>query len=175
MEIKLERIIVREFKIIDIDDVHEYASDLDTVKYMLFGPNTYEETKSFIETVVNVYNKEENKKVYEFAIEYKGKVIGATSIYLDENNVGELGWILNKKYRRNGFMYEAVSSVINYIKNNTNIKKLIAHCDSRNVPSYKLMEKLGMTRISLVKNCRKDKKTGEYIFDELMYELVLGD
>jgi len=40
--IATERLLLREFAAEDLDDVHAYASDMDTVRFMEWGPNTPE-------------------------------------------------------------------------------------------------------------------------------------
>lgn len=81
----------------------------------------------------------------EFAMLYQDEQIGAVGIYL-ENGVGELGWIVNKKYWRNGFAYEAAKALVTYFTEHMGTTHFIAHCDTENTASYKVMEKLGMVR-----------------------------
>ena len=38
--IRTARLLLREFQAGDLDDIHAYASDQDTVRYMEWGPNT---------------------------------------------------------------------------------------------------------------------------------------
>ena len=63
-----------------------------------------------------------------------------------ENGTGEVGWIINKNYWRNGFAYEAAKALIQYVKTETKVNHFLAHCDTENIASYKVMEKLGMVR-----------------------------
>lgn len=41
-EIRTPRLLLREFTPADLDDVHAYAADLATVRYMDWDPNTLE-------------------------------------------------------------------------------------------------------------------------------------
>ena len=63
-----------------------------------------------------------------------------------ENDAGELGWIIHKNYWGNGFAYEAAKALVWYMKNKVEVKHFLAHCDTENIASYKVMEKLGMIR-----------------------------
>ncbi|MBD5137420.1 MAG: GNAT family N-acetyltransferase [Lachnospiraceae bacterium] len=76
---------------------------------------------------------------------YSDEHIGAVSVYF-ENDTGELGWIINKNYWRNGFAYEAAKALIYYTKTKIKVNHFLAHCDTENIASYKVMEKLGMSR-----------------------------
>lgn len=44
MQHETERLLLREFTSADFDDVHAYSSDYETVRHMMFGPNTPEQT-----------------------------------------------------------------------------------------------------------------------------------
>ncbi len=144
-EIKTERLLLRPLSISDLKTVHEYASDEENTRFMMRLPNrTIEETEDFLTLVTKEWEKTE-PSFYEFAIESNGVQIGAVSIYLDESKeVGELGWILNKKYQGMGYAAEAASAIKDFAFNILHVKKLIAQCDYRNAPSYRLMERIGM-------------------------------
>jgi RimJ/RimL family protein N-acetyltransferase len=130
----------------DLQTVHEYASDPETTKYMLYLPNKkLEETHSFLARVSAEWQKEE-PSFYEFAIIYNSIHIGAVSVYLNkEKTEGELGWILNKKYWGKGFATEAALAVKSFAVKELKVKKLVAHCDSRNLKSAHVMEKIGLS------------------------------
>jgi RimJ/RimL family protein N-acetyltransferase len=85
---------------------------------------------------------------FEYGIEYQGKIIGGIGLIINyENNTAEIGWILNEAYQRQGFTYEAAKQMIEFARS-LGVKSIHATADSRNVASYKLMEKLGMVHIS---------------------------
>ena len=49
MEKQTERLLLREFSPSDFEDVHDYSSDYETVRHMMFGPNTPEQTRAYLE------------------------------------------------------------------------------------------------------------------------------
>ncbi len=82
-----------------------------------------------------------------YAIELKdtGKVIG--NIYCGKRDFEdrEVGYIINKKYQRSGYAYEALSAVMcECFKEG--VHRIFAECDPRNTGSWKLLEKVGMKR-----------------------------
>ncbi len=145
-EIKTERLLLRPLNISDLKTVHEYATDEENTRFMMRLPNrTIEETTEFLTLVTKEWEKPE-PTFYEFAIVSNGLHIGAMSVHLDESQeVGELGWILNKKFQGMGFATEAASAIKDFAFNILHLKKIIARCDHRNAPSYRLMERIGMT------------------------------
>ncbi len=155
-----------------LNSTHEYASDLDNTKYMVHLPNIdIGETKSFLDRVQAEWEKC-NPDYYEFAILFDEVHIGAVSIYIDKDNAeGELGWIISKKNWGHGYAVEAAREIINFAKQELKINKFIAHCDSENVSSYRVMDKLGMSLADKTKG-RKNKSSDEDR-EELMYLLEL--
>lgn len=172
--IKTNRLLLRKVNYSDIDDIHEYASNEEVVKYMLFGPNTFEESKEYVNLVIEVFYKEIPLRHYEYAIEFENHLIGCVSICLNEKlDKGELGWILNPLYHRQGIMKEAATALINFVNTKVGVNSFISRCDSRNVSSYKLMESLGMKLDHINKDTIVDKKSGLHKFDEFVYQLHL--
>ncbi|MDO9629559.1 MAG: GNAT family N-acetyltransferase [Acholeplasmataceae bacterium] len=172
--IQTKRLILRPFRYSDIDSIHLYASNLEITKYMLFGPNTYEETSSFVHLIIETWYKESPIRHYEMVVEKDGTVLGAVSIHLAEDLLeGEMGWISHQEFWGKGYITEAALALKEFAIIELKVKKLIAHCDSRNISSMRVMEKIGLKKAELTKNVRRDKKSGEYIYDELRYELLI--
>lgn len=144
-EIKTARLLLRPLDISDLNTVHEYASDDENTRYMIRLPNrTLAETAEFLTRVTEEWQKDE-PTFYEFAVVLNGLQIGAVSVYSDEQKeTGELGWILNKRFHGMGYATEAALAIKDFALNTLYFKKLIAHCDYRNAPSARVMEKIGL-------------------------------
>lgn len=144
-EIKTERLLLRPLNISDLNTVHEYASDYENTRYMMWLPNrTIEETAEFLNGVAKEWEKDE-PSFHVFAVVLNGSQIGAVSVYLnDDRTIGELGWILNKKFQKKGYAYESALAIKDFALNTVHLKKLVAQCDHRNAPSYRLMERIGL-------------------------------
>lgn len=145
MIIKTARLLLRPLSLDDLKTVHEYASDIENTQYMLFLPNaTEQDTEAFLASVEQEWQKE-HPSVYEFAIVLDAVQIGAVSISLQETlQQGEIGWILNKRYWNLGYVTEAAAAILNFANTQLHLQSVIAQCDSRNIASSKVMEKLGM-------------------------------
>ena len=144
-EIKTDRLLLRPLGSEYLLSVNEYSTDPDNARYMVFLPReNLEETAAFLKNVDAEWEKE-NPAFWEFAILHAGKHIGAVSVYF-QGAAGELGWILNKKYWGNGFALEAAKAVIDFAVREKETTHFIAHCDTANTASCRVMEKLGMVR-----------------------------
>lgn len=171
IEIYTRRLHLKPLESQYLQTVNEYATDPENTKFMCRLPNqNIEETANFLSNVDSEWKKEE-PEYYEFAILYKSQHIGAVSIYF-EQGIGELGWIVNKKYWRNGFAYEAAKALVEYFIAHMGTTHFIAHCDTENIASYKTMEKLGMVRTGEWGG-RRNRAALQDSF-EYQYELIIS-
>ena len=164
---------IRPFKTEDLLNIHAYASNEETTKYMLWGPNTLEDTQGFLNYVLSCYEKNPITH-YEYGVEYEGNIIGGIALIVDyETMKAEMGWIIHKDYQRRGIMYQAALQIIEFAKT-LNIKTIYATADSRNVASYKLMEKLGFHYVKTDYHVRLNKLTQQKDLDQVYYEMDLS-
>ena len=146
MELKTGRLVLRPLCTGDLDTCNQYAMDAQTCRYMLFLPNhTSAETRAFLQCCEENWRQDPIER-FEFAITLDGRHIGAVSLSREEAGM-EIGWILNKAYQGQGYALEAARALMDFAENALGCGRIVAHCDTRNAPSYRLMEKLGMRRV----------------------------
>lgn len=124
---------------------HEYASDRETCKFMLFLPNdTLADTLDYLRDAEAEAAKDQ-PSYYEMAVFLGDMHIGAVSLYLGgEPESAELGWTFNKRYHGHGYATEAAGALLKFAADELGIRRFCAHCDSENAASRRVMEKLGM-------------------------------
>ena len=151
--LKTERLVLRPWRIEDLDDFFEYAS-VDGVGQMAgWAPHkTKEESLQILNRFI------EHKRT--FALEYKGKVIGSLGIEEYDEDIlpefsdkrgREIGYVLSKDYWGCGLMPEAVKTVINYCFNQLHLDFLVCCHYDFNVRSRRVQEKCGFTHYKLTK------------------------
>jgi len=172
MEIRTERLVLRPVTMEYLHSTHAYASDLENTRLMMFLPYaSIEETRSAIRESMAQWRMEKPHH-REFVILKDGEHIGSVTLYfLDDRSEGELGWILNRKFWGQGYVSEAAGAILKYAKEQCAVRRVIACCDSENLPSRRVMEKLGMRHCETGK--RKNRSMGETERIELIYELYL--
>lgn len=169
--IKTNRLILRPMDINDLNDIYEYSKSPTISQYMYFKRiDDINQMKEYISNCIEQYNKKD-KDIHSLSIIYNSKVIGEIALLFFEEGT-ELFWIISEKYQNQGFAYEAAVAYIDYIKDNFNLSKISAHCDTRNVPSKKLMEKLGFKYLKEDDRIYPDDRSPAF---EYSYELVLGE
>ncbi len=88
------------------------------------------------------------------ALKETGELIGACGLKrLDADTAPneikgniEIGWIFGEKYWRKGYASEAANASLDYAFARTDAARVIALTSQSNIPSWKMMEKLGMQR-----------------------------
>lgn len=159
--IQTDRLLLRPLSPDDLETVHEYASDPENTRYMLFLPNaSIAETAAFLASAEQEWQREQPTS-FEFAVVLDGLQIGAVFVALsEEGEQGEIGWILNKKYWNRGYATEAAKAVLAFAKEQLHLRQAVAHCDARNAASANVMKKLGM-RLADANGTRTYAKRGE--------------
>lgn len=161
-----ERLVIKPVAVSDTEEIHKYAGDKE-IDMMLFLPNdNIEQTIEFTKNAVREWAKE-NPSVREFVMLYNGKIIGGIGLETVDESAYEIGWVISKDHRNNGFVTEAGKALVGYAFEVLSAKRVIAHCDVRNKASEKVMQKLGMT-LDDNSGTRFYEKTG-VTAGELMY------
>ena len=167
--IKTARLILRPLSPSDLETTHQYASDAENCKYMINLPNRdLTETKAFL-SCAEIEWLMDKPEFYEYAICLDGKHIGAVSLTLVGDGIGEIGWILHKDYHGKGYATEAAIEIVKLARR-LSLSKVIAHCDIRNVRSRLLMERLGMRFVEESPRYYADNRGSSF---EMKYELIL--
>jgi aminoglycoside 6'-N-acetyltransferase len=150
--IETERLILRPLRTSDVDDLYEYQSDAEIVRYIPWPERSREQVIEALEKALTV-GKSELKDENDFIIlawelKSSGKVIGQSNTSLKSTNdqLADIGWVTHPDYHRQGFALEATQALMKYVFDNFPVHRIIADIDTRNPESAKLAEKLGMRR-----------------------------
>ena len=165
MHIKTKRLLIREFEYKDWQDVYEYTSDINVMKYIPEGVFTEEDAKEFVNK-----NKSDNAEKFPVVLMDEDIVIGHIVFhrYFGEHTY-EIGWVFNPKYQNQGYASEAAQTILEYGFKEINLHRIIATCQPENIPSYRVMEKIGMRREGFFKKCIP--KDNEW-WDEYYYAIL---
>lgn len=171
MRITTQRLALEPISLDYLESTYAYASDLETTHYMCFYPHdSIEETRAFIQSGMEEWGKEHPAR-YEFVVLEGERQVGSITLDRLEDGAVELTWILDKRYWGRGYAAEAARAVMAWSRDNADMHRFIAQCDSENEHSRRLMERLGMRRVPGIGK-RKNRSTDEERL-ELTYELVI--
>lgn len=138
-KIETSRLILRNFMETDFDDLYEYISDPEVVKFEPYKAMNKEETQDNLKWRISTDEM--------IAVELKetGKVIGNIYSGIREFESREIGYVFNKKFWGQGFAKEAAKAVID-AGFMSGVHRVFAECDPENESSWRLLEALGFVR-----------------------------
>ncbi|MCL1806123.1 MAG: GNAT family N-acetyltransferase [Oscillospiraceae bacterium] len=164
-----ERLRIRPFTPDDWPDLFEYLSDEEVMKHEPYDPFSEEASKK------EAVRRAEDSAFRAVCLKDGGKLIG--NIYLAKQDFDrwELGYVFNKNYHRKGYATEAARAVLDDVFRNQNARRVIAMCNPLNMPSWRLLERLGLRREGhLIKNIyfKKDQAGNPIWLDTYEYGLL---
>lgn len=153
--IETERLVLRPMRMDDVDNLLEYQSHPEIVRYIPWPERTREQVVAAAEKAITsaTFNLKEDNEflilVWEIRSgEFKGKVIGQSNMGLKSLRDGcaDIGWVTHQDFQRQGYAFEATAALMKYAFENFPIRRLIADIDTRNPESAAMAAKLGMRR-----------------------------
>ena len=145
--LETDRCIVREITVEDVDRLYEIYADEDVKRYI---EDLYSDKEKEIEHTINYITHQ--YRFYEYGLwvvisKETNELIGRAGIFdRDKQDATELGFVFEKNSWGKGIATEVLSAIMNYAREELDIKKLYAHADKDNIRSKKLLEKLGFTQ-----------------------------
>lgn len=143
--LKTERLVIRRFRMDDAVACFDFMSDeqgtyMDCCKtFYTMDDEYWEQMKLF----------EQREGQYVIILQSTNEVIGSINVFVDNSRVvesREIGYGISPKYQRNGYAFEAVSAILNLLQKDLLIDMVVAGVLPENIPSIKLLEKLGFKR-----------------------------
>lgn len=147
--IRTARLLLREFRETDESDVHEYGGDVAVSGYVIWGPNTPEETRDVLNDRIEKQRIWPRNEV-DLAIELskEKKLIGSISLSIQrgDDRIASFGYAVNRRYWGQGYATEAADALLSRAFQKLRLHRVWATCDTRNVASWRVMERVGMKR-----------------------------
>jgi len=162
-----KRVIIRNIRLEDARDYSKFG-----VSDRTYGKiNNKKRAEKFIKASIK------SKTWFELVVILKetNKLIGAVALFhLDWYNfkAGEVGYTINKEYRKKGYAAESVGSLIDYCFEKMKLRKIYADTEPDNKGSQGVLEKLGFKLEGRPRE--KNLIKGKWV-DELDYGLLKRD
>ena len=176
MEKETQRLLLREFAPEDFEDVHAYSSDYENVKHMMFGPNTPEQTRDYLERQCVEERNASPRMHYNFAIQRKdtGRVIGGVSFHMNwRRDDAILGAVLNRHEAGRGYMTEAMKCLQRIAFEDLKLHRLHAVCDVENTAMIRVMEKCGFRNEGrMIQRGKARPEAEKPYFDQFGYAIL---
>ncbi len=145
--IETPRLLVRKFLQSDATDLYEYLSRPEIYKFEPGAPISLAEAEDM------AARRAVGEEFYAVVLKANQKMVGHlyfAQIEPKEFLTWELGYIFNPAYQKHGYASESARALIEYGFANLGVHRVVAHCNPRNVASWRVMEKVGMRREALL-------------------------
>lgn len=167
--LETERLTLRTLKSSDVADLKEWLSNSTLYQYWGKRPS-----KSDLNPEIIFQKENKPTKSFHWGIVHKkdNKVIGEMWVYLIENDrMAKVAFRLSPIYQGKKIMIEALSSVVMFCFEETELQRLWADVHTLNIASYKTLEKIGFKREGQI---REGKMVNTYC-DYYLYGMIKTD
>lgn len=134
-----QRLILRRFRKEDIQDLYEYLSDEEVVRFEPYRPMDLQAVGENLDWRIST------EEMIAVELKTTGKLIG--NVYLGKRDFEalEIGYAFNRQFWGQGYATESCKALIE-LAVSRGIHRVYAECDPCNIASWKLLEKLGFRR-----------------------------
>ena len=161
-----ERIQLRPFSLDDAEDMYEFLSDEEAIRFTFDQHKELDQTKNLL---ANYYLKEPIGK-YAIVLKENNKMIGTVEFRVKEHNKsGELGYTLNRQFWGQGYATEAGKLILDLAFNVFDLERVYAEYDVRNEASGKVLNRLGMKCDGIL---RRNHMVKGFLADSAYYSIL---
>jgi ribosomal-protein-alanine N-acetyltransferase len=165
-----QRLLLRPFEPGDVVDVLAYRNDPEFARFLSHIPQPF--TRADAEAFVALNMAEPWDRSPTFAVVLAGRVIGTVNLELDPpTRSAMLGYAIGRPWWSQGLATEAARAVMDWGIESFRLARIWASTDARQIRSQRVLEKLGLTRRTLVLG-HHTGRDGERI-DEVLYAIEL--
>jgi RimJ/RimL family protein N-acetyltransferase len=147
LPIKTKRLMLREIKNGDFEELHSFGSLPKVCRYVVFGPNTETDTRNYVK-YAQMQNRKKPRSQYRLAIIQMetGRLIGDCNIIIANpaDREAHIGYALHPDFWNQGYATESVKGLIQYAFKQLSLHRIYATCDTKNLASKRVLEKSGM-------------------------------
>lgn len=168
MILETNRLILRRYREDDLQDLYEYLSDKEVVKYEPYRPMDLREVQE--ELTLRI----EDEEMIAVELKENHKLIGNVYLGKREFETLELGYVFNKNYWGKGYARESCNALIEKAFAE-GIHRIYAECDPENPNSWRLLESLGFAKEAYFKQnvyFWKDQQGNPIWKDTFVYALL---
>ncbi len=148
--LRTPRLRLRPLRLDDAQDLLEYQSDANTVRYIPWPERTPEQVLEALQqhahNAVEAPAHDGEYALFAWELADNAKVIGQGNLGIasEANRHASIGWVTHPAFRRKGYALEATRALIGWGFSELALHRISATVDMRNLASARLAERLGM-------------------------------
>ncbi len=144
------RLVLRPFEPGDLEELFAFHSLPEVARFLYWEARDLEQVRGVLEAKAGQTALEEEGQVLALAVvgREEGVVVGEVSLHWlsRRHRQGEIGFVFHPAHQGRGLATEAASVVLRLGFEGLGLHRVIGRCDALNLPSARLMERLGMRR-----------------------------
>ena len=144
--IKTERLQLRQLEVRDADAVLAYHSLPEVAQFQYWQPRTRSEMAAKVKEWAKNTSIIKEGDALTLVVELENGTALIGDVYLNLKSAharqGEIGYSFNPAYTGRGFATEAVAALVDWGFRKLRLHRIMARCDVRNEPSWRLLERL---------------------------------
>ncbi|HEX8473522.1 MAG TPA: GNAT family N-acetyltransferase [Pyrinomonadaceae bacterium] len=146
-----ERLILRIPRLSDAAAIfHLYAQDTEVTRHVVWRPHTnVQETEQYLTQCVAAWGINSHFS-WVIALREDGQLLGMIELRIN-NFKADIGYVVARPFWGRGIATEAGRSVVEWALLQEGIYRVWALCDTENVASARVLEKVGMGREGLLR------------------------
>jgi aminoglycoside 6'-N-acetyltransferase len=170
------RLVIRRFAPADAASFARYRSIPEVARYQSWdAPYPPEQARAFVGWLADAH-PDEPGEWFQLAIaprDEPDRLIGDCGFRArgNEPSIADVGFTLDPEVQGRGYATEAVGEVLRYLFEDRGKHKVCADCDTRNEPSWRLLERLGFEREGELREGFRDADgwASEYLYGLLAH------
>jgi ribosomal-protein-alanine N-acetyltransferase len=176
LPIETERLLLRKYEDRDLADIVAYsrAADFWLARNLDWEP-TEEGVRAYFGSRRDLV-PESYPEWLDLVVELKAenKVVGNVGIGVADRERGQasVGWLLSCQYRGQGIATEAVKALVTFGFESMGLHRIYARTGSRNIRSWRLMERIGLRREAQLRQSHKVQGQWD---DEFIYAILADE
>lgn len=145
LPITTEHLELRQHRPSDVDDMLEFHSDPEVVRYVPWPVRTREQVEAALQPRLSAGRVERvgDWLILAIVLRESGTVIGEVLMKCSAVDEGELGFALHRAHHGKGLAFEAASAMLQLGIETLGLRRITAELDARNTASARLLERLG--------------------------------
>ena len=161
-----ERTVLRRLSASDLVDFQAYRQDPEVVRYQGWQAVPDSEAEAFLAAVNTAALLQPGEwSQIGIADRQNNRLIGDIGICLTaEGDEAEVGFSLHRQAQGKGLAREAVREAIRLVFEQTGANRVVCITDARNLPSIRLLERLGLRKTEELQSLFQGEPCTEYVF-----------
>ncbi|WP_446217769.1 GNAT family N-acetyltransferase [Micromonospora sp. IBHARD004] len=166
LPIRTERLLLRKYRVDDVDALLAYYSDPLVARYIPWEPWSREFAAKVVARRIDSTGITGTESRLALVVEHEGEVVGDVVLWPADETLsrGEMGWAFHPSVSGRGFATEAVRALIGVAFEHCGMHRVIAQVDARNEASARLCGRVGMVNEAHLRQDHWAKGEGTMIY-----------